>query len=78
MSVWGEKVDALKNFHEGDNVKASINLESREYNGRWYTEIRAWRLQSATEGMSQEMPPQNFGAPDPGDFAPNESDDLPF
>lgn len=82
LSLWGEKVDALKQFKTGEFVTASINIESREFNGRWYTDIRAWRLQAASsggDGNNFEDHPQEFtqenGA---GDFSSTESDDLPF
>lgn len=48
MNVWGEdKVRELDRFQVGDKVKVSFNLSSREYNGRWYSDIRAWRIEPA-------------------------------
>lgn len=45
MNVWGEdKVKDLERHQVGDRVKVSFNLSSREYNGRWYTDVRAWRI----------------------------------
>jgi hypothetical protein len=42
MNVWGEeKVRELDKYQVGDKVKVSVNLSSREYNGRWYTETEA-------------------------------------
>lgn len=51
-SVWGDKTEQLRRFTIGDDVKASINIESREYNERWYTEIRAWRLDPAGQAVA--------------------------
>lgn len=34
-------IDSLK---IGDMITVSINIESREYNGRWFTDIRAWKI----------------------------------
>jgi len=81
MSVWGEKTDALRNFKPGEFVKASINIESREFNERWYTDIRAWRLQPATADSGsatqyEEYPQQFNEAPISG--ASDDADDLPF
>lgn len=46
LNVWGkDKVEELKKFKEGATIKASINIESREFNNRWYTEIRAWKIE---------------------------------
>lgn len=49
ISVWGDKIDQWA-VRPGDNVTASIDLESREYNGRWYTEVKAWKV---TKGQAQ-------------------------
>ena len=46
MNVWGDdKVKELDKYQVGDKVKVSFNLSSREYNGRWYTDVRAWRIE---------------------------------
>ena len=48
FNVWGEdKVNDLERFQIGDSVKVSFNVSSREYNGRWYTDLRAWRIDAA-------------------------------
>lgn len=48
MNVWGDdKVKDLEKYQVGDKVKVSFNLSSREYNGRWYTDVRAWRIEPA-------------------------------
>ncbi|HXR80855.1 MAG TPA: DUF3127 domain-containing protein, partial [Saprospiraceae bacterium] len=39
LSVWGDKVDQFS-LSVGQFVNVSVELESREYNGRWYTEAR--------------------------------------
>lgn len=45
ISVWGQdKVAELNNYQVGDAVKVSFNVRAREYNGRWYNDIRAWRI----------------------------------
>ena len=73
LSLWGEKVDENK-LTIGDKVSASINIESREYNGRWYTDVRAWKI-SRQGSTDREMapPPDESFMPDS-----NSSDDLPF
>ena len=35
-------------------VTVSFDIESREFNGRWYTSIRAWRIQQGD--MTQTVP----------------------
>jgi len=73
LSLWGEKVDENR-IAVGERITASINIESREYNGRWYTDVRAWKIAKGG-GQQQEAPPMNASfAPD----ASSGSDDLPF
>ena len=75
MNVWGEdKVKELDKYQVGDTVKISFNLSSREYNGRWYTDVRAWRIEPAGYGapMSAPMPTADDMS------SPLSEDDLPF
>ena len=54
MNVWGaDKVKDLENFQVGDEVKASFNLSSREFNGRWYTDIRVWKMERKSTAPQQ-------------------------
>lgn len=60
MNVWGdEKVKDLEKYQVGDKVKISFNLSSREYNGRWYTDVRAWRIEPAGATGSYTGPVQS-------------------
>lgn len=84
MNVWGEdKVRDLEKYQVGDKVKISFNLSSREYNGRWYTDVRAWRIEPA--GATQPAPQYAQSAPAPAPMptaddmsTPLSDDDLPF
>lgn len=93
LNVWGDdKVRDLDRYQVGDKVKVSFNLSSREFNGRWYTDVRAWRIepavsaQNAHQGVSQQYAaPVGSGyvadAPMPGDndfSSPVSDEDLPF
>ena len=71
--AWSDKIDEFA-IKQGENLAVSIDIESREYNGRWYTEVRAWRLdKSGDMGVSQST----GGAPAAAPQA-TEEDDLPF
>jgi hypothetical protein len=39
-----EKVD-INQFAEGESITAHINIESREYNDRFYTDVKAWKIE---------------------------------
>lgn len=84
FDFFGEKAEQNP-LNIGDRVRLYFDIESREYNGKWYTNIRGWKAEqvdSANPGV-QSAPvaaPQAPVTPVP-DFAPtssNESDDLPF
>ncbi|MCK6616061.1 MAG: DUF3127 domain-containing protein [Cyclobacteriaceae bacterium] len=74
MHLWGDKVDEIK-ISTGDKITASVNIESREYNGRWYTDVRAWKVVKQNQGAT---PPANSSADDPFVSDAGATDDLPF
>lgn len=43
-NLWGDRIDQLNAFRIGDIVTISFDLESREFNGRWYTDVKSWRV----------------------------------
>lgn len=74
--------DDTARLREGAAYTVSVNIESREYNGRWYTDIRAWRLQpKQTEAPAAvtvgDMPPL-VEEPTYASAPASEVDDLPF
>jgi hypothetical protein len=76
LTVWGDKIDQF-GIQEGDQVVASIEIESREYNNRWYTDVKAWKVEKAS-GNAQTSPPQG-GQPDVSTFNDESGEDtLPF
>ncbi len=44
VGFWNDRAVDAAALRPGDRVALSVNIESREYNGRWYTEVRAWRM----------------------------------
>ena len=82
-AAWGDKVPTVKNLKLGDNLKVSFNIESREYNERWYTELRAWKIEASSEGADSSSPAPVQKETFPGDVTTftadsGDSDDLPF
>lgn len=83
-NLWGDKIDMLSSINIGDDVVLSFNLESREYNGKWYTDVKAWKLekqslsQAPTQSSSDTIPMLS----DSDDFlsisAEDDVNDLPF
>ena len=75
LSVWGDKIDQF-NVKEGDLLNVSVDLESREYNGRWYTEARAWKIEKVG-GNTQAQAVDPVGD-EPFAASSASADDLPF
>ena len=79
FNLWGEKIDQY-HIQEGQLITVSFDIECREYNGRWYNDIRAWKVeaddgsvpvetafvQASQASMSPILPPTD------------ETSDLPF
>ena len=86
ISIWGDKINDSQ-LQIGNELRIDFDIESREYNGRWYTDVKAWKIELAgssnggstttsSAGSGQTMP----GSPaDSGFTAVNTEDDgLPF
>ncbi|MDO5442082.1 MAG: DUF3127 domain-containing protein [Bacteroidia bacterium] len=62
FSAWGQdRVDELARFQQGDQVKVSFNIKAREYSGRWYNDLRVWRITAG--GVQQAPAPARQAAP---------------
>lgn len=77
------KPSEVAKLREGATYIVSANVESREYNGRWYTDVRAWRIQPKENPAQQAAPSMPEAAPleEPAYAttpAATEVDDLPF
>lgn len=84
ISLFGDNVAKIPQV--GQDVMVSVDIDSREFNGRWYTEIKAWNIvqtgaqpaapapqQVATAPAAAPAQPQPAPAPQAG-----VADDLPF
>ena len=64
LNVWGEdKVRDLGQYQPGDRIKASLTPSSREFNGRWYTDIRAWKIERVLAPAAGAAPAAAPAAP---------------
>lgn len=64
--VWGDRIDRF-GIRQGQELTVGIDLESREYNGRWYTDVKAWRVAPAGQeqrpGGTEQPPPYEDDMP---------------
>lgn len=49
LTFMKEKADLLERFQEGEEVVVSFDLRGREYQGKYYVDLSAWRIQPASE-----------------------------
>ncbi len=79
--IWGDMIDTVA-IKEGEELTVSIDIESREYNGKWYTNIKAWKVnrdQPQTAAPAAPSDPSTWPTPaDEVKSATEDFDDLPF
>lgn len=78
---WSDLVNS-SSFVEGKDISVEFNVESREYNGKWYTDVIAWRINTTSTANNQSTAAvaNNTSPAYTAADAPNEQieDDLPF
>lgn len=68
FNVWGEdKINAM-NIQIGQELTVSFDINAREYQGRWYNDLRAWKVDPAQQ--AQPVPPQQPAPPQQSNTAP--------
>ena len=86
VGFWNDKAPSAAALNVGDRVLVSVNIESRERNGRWFTEARGWKFTllgqgagaPASGGYDAPASAPAYSAPAPAAPAPAAADDLPF
>lgn len=74
ISIWGDKInEALLVI--GNNLYIAFELESREFNGKWYTDVKAWKL-NLLENTPAEKPVDFHFSKE--EIAEEDDDGLPF
>ena len=80
FNVFGADKIAQFNIQAGDELTVSFDINAREYNGRWYNDIRAWRVERGAAPAPADVPVIDAPKVEVPDFskAANDPDDLPF
>jgi hypothetical protein len=77
FNLWGDKIDQHQ-IQEGQSISVSFDIDCREFNGRWYNDIRAWKVE-ADDGSATPVESGFVQAPQMPAFPPiDETSDLPF
>jgi hypothetical protein len=82
FDVFGEDKITQFNIQVGEELTVHFDVDAREWQGRWFNSIRAWKVERVS---AQQPSPIDAGVPFPPmnaapvDFsAGDEKDDLPF
>lgn len=91
FNIFGEDKIKQFNIQPGEEITVQFDIDAREYNGRWFNDIRAWNILrgqvAGTVPAATTFPQQQATAPDaatspfpPSQEPANEgtADDLPF
>lgn len=85
FNIFGtEKISQYSNLLQlGNTVKVSFDINAREYQGRWFTSISAWKVEQAGAAVPQQpmapgVAPQPIQAAAAPQQPTDESSDLPF
>ena len=87
-NLWGDKTAVLETLNIDDKVVMSFDLESREFNGKWYTDVKAWKVEPVSANpQAPQAAPATASVAAPANELPQEfetftdegaGDDLPF
>ncbi len=79
FDLFGDRADQYP-LSVGETITLSFDIESREYNGRWFTSIRGWKVDKEGEAAAnQSMATGSVPPPPVPDFTSGDStEDLPF
>lgn len=82
FTIFGADKIKEANIRIGDVVSIGVNLESREFNGRWYTSIKAWSVKKKSEARQQQSeptpPPSSKPKQNYASTSQDDTDTLPF
>lgn len=74
VALWGDKIEQF-GLKVGEDVTLGVDVESREYNGRWYTEVKAYKV---NRGGNSNAPEGNIMPEVDSFYSDSEEDKLPF
>ncbi len=70
-----QRVSLIDGLNVGDNVDVHFNIRGNEYNGRYFVNLQAWKIDKASVGTPSAPQPV---APDTNLDTADDAEDLPF
>ena len=79
FTLFGDKISLLEGISEGMELEVYFSVESRDYNGKWYHNINAWKIERAADtDSSKNYPPEFAVGGIPTEPLDDSGNDLPF
>ena len=92
FTLFGDKITLLNQFTEGMEVSVSYNLESRDFNNKWFHSVTCWKIENKNIGSQttgspnnyqsavnpSELPASEMAYTNPNNGVEPEDNDLPF
>ena len=78
FTLFGDKISLIEGTAEGTEVEVFFSVESRDFNGKWYHNINAWKIEQASATSAAKSYPPEFSAGDIPPEAADDGNDLPF
>jgi hypothetical protein len=82
ITLWGQDNIDKYDLAVGSTITASIEIESREYNGKWYTNVKAWKIEGMASVPQRERQPEpkptSSGTWPSNPVVDDSGDQLPF
>ena len=78
FTLFNDKVNLLSSIQEGEDLEVSFDIESREFNNKWYHNINAWKIERVGQAHAVDVPPPLSSDDFPPENNPEDPDDLPF
>ena len=71
-----DKIELLAELTSGDRVKVSFNIRGNEFNGKYYVNLQAWRVEKVEGGGEESQ--NGTGADGVDQSMPGDGEDSPF
>lgn len=65
FNVFGEDKIKSMNIQVGQELTVSFDINAREYQGRWYNDVRVWKVEPAAQAAAAPIPAAEPVAPFP-------------
>jgi hypothetical protein len=73
-----DRCEIIDPIPEGSDIKVYFDLRGREWQGKYFTNLQAWRVEAAGAETRQKTASSEFPAAPPASHGDEAYDDLPF